>query len=118
MQTQYRQRGTRVPVPPDPMTGDRDSGDHGGWLVHDVLIGSLAGSSVGLVVGLMVLPRLDSEIGSWLAVGGLALVAIVALRWERNRRRGIGPVTVMTWIATAISLLLVALLVTALRSFT
>lgn len=71
------------------MNGDSDSGDHGGWLAHDVLIGSLAGAAVGLVAGLLVLSRLDSEIAFWLAVGISIVIGIAVLRWERNRRKGL-----------------------------
>jgi hypothetical protein len=95
-----------------------DSGDNPGWLIHDVVVGALAGGAAGMVIGLFALARVDNR---WLA--GIAVVAIIStvfglLRWERNRRRGAGPITVLTWVVMVLSIGFIALIVSALRNFT
>jgi len=100
------------------MTDRPDSGENPGWLIHDLVIGVLAGGAAGMVIGLFALARVDNR---WLA--GIAVVVIIStvfglLRWERNRRRGAGPITVLTWVVMVLSIGFIALLVSALRNFT
>ncbi len=97
---------------------NQDSGDHAGWLVHDVVVGALAGASAGLVIGLFALARVESWILGGVAVTACVIAGIALLRWERNHRAGVGIVTVLAWVVMIGSIGMIALIVTALRNFT
>ena len=95
-----------------------DSGDHAGWLVHDVVIGAVAGAAAGLVIGLFALARVDSWLVAGVTIAGFVAATIALLRWERNSRRGAGPVTILAWVVMVLSIGVIALLISALRNFT
>jgi len=100
------------------MTNAADSGDHAGWLAHDIVVGAIAGAAAGFVIGLFALARVDSWLLAGVAVAALVVAAIGLLRWERNSRRGPGPVTILTWVVMVVSIGVIALIITALRNFT
>lgn len=100
------------------MTNAPDSGDHVGWLAHDIVVGAIAGASVGLVIGLFALARADSWLLAGAAIAAFVVATIALLRWERNNREGPGPVTILTWVAMVVSIGFIALIISALRNFT
>jgi hypothetical protein len=95
-----------------------NSGDSTGWLVHDVVVGALAGASAGVVVGLFALARVDRAILAGVAVVAFVVAVIALLRWERHHRRGAGPVTILAWIFMVLCLAFIALVINAIRTFT
>ena len=100
------------------MTGTQGSGDHAGWLVHDVVVGAVAGAAAGFVIGLFALARVDSWLLAGVAVAAFVIAAIALLLWERNHRDGAGPVTSATWVVMVLSIGVIALIISALRNFT
>ena len=102
----------------DSMADTHDSGDHPGWLVHDVVVGALAGAGAGFVIGLFALARVDSWLLAGVAITAFVVAAIALLRWERNHREGAGPVTILTWVVMVLSIGVIVLIINALRSFT
>ena len=100
------------------MANEADSGDHGGWLAHDVVVGALAGAAAGFVIGLFALARVDSWLLAGVVVASFAVAGIAVLRWERNTRKGPGPVTILTWIVMILSIGMIALIINAIRNFT
>jgi hypothetical protein len=99
--------------PPEGPTGSRVS-----WLVHDLVVGVLAGGFVGFVTWIMLVARFIGSpvVGSlFLALGAAA--GIVVLRRERRSRDGIGGYTIGLWGALVFAIVWFGTLIWALSNF-
>lgn len=90
------------------------------WLVHDVIIGSLAGIGVGSLVGLFVSARwVDSNLVPLAGALVGAVVGVVALlRSHRRRDRFVTTSVVLSWLLLVASGALLAALASAIATFT
>jgi hypothetical protein len=88
------------------------------WLIHDVAIGSIAGGTVGLVAALFFIARVaDTWVAAAVLVPAGAVIAVMALRWERRRKHGAGAVTYLVWLGLVLSVTFVVLLIQAVSTF-
>jgi hypothetical protein len=100
------------------MTDSLHSGNDAGWLIHDIVVGALGGGAAGIVIGLFALARVDRPWLAVIAIGAAISAVFGVLRWERNRRRGAGPITVFAWLVMVLSIAFIALVISAVRNFT
>jgi FtsH-binding integral membrane protein len=90
-----------------------------GWLIHDFVVGPVAGGLGGLILGLIVMARTSDTWSIGATVIAVCLViTVLALRFERNRRPHAGWITFMVWVILIASVLFLTLLIDALRDFT
>jgi hypothetical protein len=87
------------------------------WQIHDIAVGSLAGLTVGFVVGLFGLRWVDSLAVPWIvAVAGAVLGAYWLLASAR-RGTGIGLRRVIAWAMLALATTFLAMLMVAIATF-
>lgn len=94
-------------------------GDHPTWwCVHDLVVGSLAGTAMGLVAGVFVASRTVGP--EWVILIGAGLGVVVCvfalLRSHDVRDQGITPSVVIVWLLGLASVVVVIGLIAALNA--
>ncbi len=89
------------------------------WVIHDIVIGLLAGAGVGSIVGVIIAVRVSDN--SIITLIGAILGAFVGLyalmRTHRSGERFLTATVVIVWILLVLSAGFIALLVNAIVNF-
>jgi hypothetical protein len=89
-----------------------------GWRVHDVVVGLLAGTGAGLVVGVFLVARvMDSLAVMVVSVGIGAAIGITLLVRLGQGRPGITAPRVVAWVVLLLTTSFMYLLIDAIRDF-
>jgi F0F1-type ATP synthase assembly protein I len=91
----------------------------GVWLVHDMIIGLLAGTGVGSIAGLFVAARISDNNLFTLAgaIIGAILGILVLVRSHQRHDRFFTPVVFVMWFLLVASALFIAALISAIANF-
>jgi hypothetical protein len=97
----------------------KSPGPVGVWLVHDVIIGLLAGTGVGSIAGLFVAARVSDN--NLFTLGGAIIGAILGIlllvRSHQRQGRFFTPAVFTMWFLLVASTLFIAALISAIANF-
>jgi hypothetical protein len=89
-----------------------------GWRVHDIVVGLLAGTGAGLVVGVFLVARvMDSLAVMVVSVGIGAAIGITLLVRLGQGRSGITAPRIVAWVILLLTASFMYLLIDAIRDF-
>ncbi len=92
-----------------------------GWMVHDVIIGLLAGAGVGSILGLFLAVRVsDNNMITLIAaiVGAIIGVILLMRSHQKHPEKFLTAAVIVSWILLLLSAFFIAALVLAIASFT
>lgn len=90
-----------------------------GWRIHDIVMGLLAGTGAGLVVGVFLVARVMDHIAVMVVSIGIgAAIGITLLVRLGEGRPGITAPRVVAWVVLLLTTSFMYLLIDAIRDFT
>lgn len=99
--------------------GTRSTEPASAWLVHDMIIGLLAGAGVGSIAGLFVAARVSDNnlftLGG--AIAGAMLGILLLIRSHQRHGRFFTPAVFVMWFLLVGSALFIAALISAIANF-
>jgi hypothetical protein len=97
----------------------KSQGTPGVWLIHDVILGLLAGTGVGSIAGLSVAARISDN--NLFTLGGAIIGAILGIlllvRSHQRHGRFFTPAVFVMWFLLAAAALFIAALISAIANF-
>jgi hypothetical protein len=97
----------------------KSQGTPGVWLVHDVILGLLAGTGVGSIAGLFVAANVSDN--NLVTLGGALIGAILGIlllvRSHQRHGRFFTPAVFVMWFLLVASALFIAALISAIANF-